>query len=82
MASNTFNVKTFKEMINLREKFAQNRHNEKLGVIDHQLGASIKLAGTKHGQKKEVLDIQDDMNAKQHQRKMEQIQAISRSRNR
>jgi len=77
---NKFNVKNFKEMIDLRDKFAQKRHTEKIVVLDHGLGNSTKLATTKHTFKKEVMGLQDGLNEKQHGRKMEQIRAVARSK--
>ena len=75
-----FNVKTFEQMIGLRETFAQNRHKERIGTIDHQCGSSTKLSGTKQGFRKEILGLQDGYADKQHGRKMEQIRAVSRSK--
>jgi len=80
MADGKFNVKNFKEMMELREGFAKNRFKEKITVLDHGFGNSSKLAGTKHGFRKEVMVIQDGLNEKQHLRKMEQINTIAKSR--
>lgn len=74
---NKFNIRTFEQMMNLREQFARNRCKEKIMVLDHGLGNSTKLASTKHVFKKEVMGIQDHLNEKQHQRKMQQIHAVN-----
>lgn len=71
-----FDMKAFKEILNLREKFAQNRFNEKVSLSDHQFGNSSKLVGVKHTSREEILDKQDEINEKQHKRKLKQIEAI------
>jgi len=75
-----FNVKNFKDMLDLREGFAQRRFKEKIVLCDHQFGNSDKLATKKHGFKRDGMGLQDHFNEKQHQRKMEQIGAINRQR--
>ena len=80
MSEMKFDLKNYKQMLDLREGFAGNRHKEKIVFCDHQFGNSEKLAGKKHNFKKEVMVIQDTMNEKQHGRKMEQIKTIAKSR--
>ena len=82
MTNGKFSVENFKQMMELRESFAKNRFDEKIELSDHQFGNSKNLSGVKKNDRFEIMDKQDELNEKQHVRKMEQINTITDSKKR